>query len=459
MRLPGTNDGVVRLEETEGAGMRDRIVLPLSHSGMLVFAARRARGRGVLERGAFDHEVAGACAARRLTRLRRLLLLAALATALGGCATLRYYTQVVSGQLDLMRRAKPIDEELRERRRPGRAQGQAALGIAHARFRQPRTRAAGQRQLQELCGSGPALCGVERVRRAGVLARTRYLLLSDRRLRQLSRLLRRGRRQGRGRRAARRGYDVYIGGVPAYSTLGWFDDPVLSTFIQYPEAELARLMFHELAHQLLYVKNDTRFNESFAVTVEQAGVERWLAKNGNERPARGVRAHARACRREFVALLLRYRGILEQYYRQGLPQEEMRLGKARYFAEMEEEYRRLKASWGGFAGYDRWFAGKPNNATLASVALYTELVPAFNALLEREGGDLPRFYAAVKELAKLPKDERDARLSSLTRELQVRRVAEDVSIAAATARQRGFVRMRAASSEIHGLTKALVLGL
>jgi predicted aminopeptidase len=91
----------------------------------------------------------------------------------------------------------------------------------------------------------------------------------------------------------------------------------------------------------------------------------------------------------------------------------MRQGKARHFADMEEDYRRLKASWGGFAGYDRWFADKPNNATLASVALYTQLVPAFTALLEREGGDLPRFYAVVKELAKLPKDERDARLGSL----------------------------------------------
>jgi predicted aminopeptidase len=201
--------------------------------------------------------------------------------------------------------------------------------------------------------------------------------------------------------------------VPAYSTLGWFDDPVLSTFIQYPEAELARLMFHELAHQLLYVKDDTRFNESFAATVEQAGVTRWLEQSGNEGKRAGY-ARLQAMRGEFVALLLKYRGLLEQYYGQNLPPEQMRLGKAQRFAELDEEYGRLKASWGGFAGFDRWFAGKPNNATLASVALYTELVPAFTALLEREGGDLPRFYAAVKALAKLPKEERDARLLSLT---------------------------------------------
>ena len=126
--------------------------------------------------------------------------------------------------------------------------------------------------------------------------------------------------QAEGAALRERGYDVYVGGVPAYSTLGWFDDPVLSTFIQYPEAELARLMFHELAHQLLYVKDDTRFNESFAVTVEQAGVERWLAQNGNERE-RAAYARLQAMRREFVALLVKYRAILEQYYRQDLPPE------------------------------------------------------------------------------------------------------------------------------------------
>jgi predicted aminopeptidase len=163
---------------------------------------------------------------------------------------------------------------------------------------------------------------------------------------------------------------------------------------------------------LLYVKSDTRFNESFAATVEQAGVERWLAHNGNERD-RAAYERLQRMKREFVALVLKYQAILEEYYRHDLPLEEKRRGKARRFAEMEDEYRQLKAAWGGFAGYDRWFAGKPNNATLASVALYTELVPAFRALLEREGGDLPRFYAAAKELAKLPKEERDARLGSV----------------------------------------------
>jgi predicted aminopeptidase len=102
---------------------------------------------------------------------------------------------------------------------------------------------------------------------------------------------------------------------------------------------------------------------------------------------------------------------LEAHYQLDMPLEEKRQGKQRLFAELEQEYARLKLSWGGFAGYDRQFAGKANNALLASVALYTELVPAFRAMLAREGGDLPRFYTAVKELAKLSKEERDATLA------------------------------------------------
>ena len=345
-------------------------------------------------------------------RMRRLLLLVALASLLGGCATLRYYSQAVSGQLDLLRRATPIDEELRNDAVPAalKAKLRSVLRIREFASRELALPDNGSYKRYADLGRRYALWNVfaapefsiEPVTScfpiAGCVGYRGYFGEAG--------------AEAEGAELRERGYDVYIGGVPAYSTLGWFDDPVLSTFIQYPESELARLMFHELAHQLLYVKNDTRFNESFAATMEQAGVERWLAQNGNERE-RAVYARMQAMRRDFVALLVKYRALLEQYYRQDLPTEQKRLGKAQRFAEMGEEYRQLRASWGGFAGYDRWFAGKPNNATLASVALYTELVPAFRALLAREGGDLPRFYAAVKQLARLPKDGRDARLAIL----------------------------------------------
>jgi len=213
-------------------------------------------------------------------------------------------------------------------------------------------------------------------------------------------------------RLKERGYDVYIGGVPAYSTLGWFDDPVLSTFIRYPDAEIARLIFHELAHQVAYAKNDTVFNESFAVAVAEEGVRRWLAAHGTpeERAANEV---LQSRRREFIALVQAYREKLSAYYAEPLSIEEKRHGKARLLAGLLDDYRKLKAGWGGFAGFDRVLAGGPNNALLASVATYSELVPAFRALLARKGGNLAAFYDEVKELARGDKAARDAALSGV----------------------------------------------
>jgi len=211
---------------------------------------------------------------------------------------------------------------------------------------------------------------------------------------------------------AEKGYDAHIGGAPAYSTLGWFDDPVLSTFIHYPEAELARVVFHELAHQTVYRKGDTMFNESFASTVEEEGVRRWLEREGA--PAqRQAYAESRRRRSEFVALVIKYRAELAAFYDRPGQLEEKRTGKRRLFSEMEDEYLALKISWGGFAGYDRLFARGANNALLASVASYAELVPAFRALLAKKQGDLAAFYDAVRDLERLEKPERDARLAAL----------------------------------------------
>ena len=205
---------------------------------------------------------------------------------------------------------------------------------------------------------------------------------------------------------------MHVDGVPAYSTLGWFDDPVLYTFIQYPETEVARIVFHELAHQIVYVKDDTMFNESFASMVEEEGVRRWLEKNATA-AEREAYAASRARRAEFVRLVLGYRERAAKLYREPLPDEAKRAGKAKLFAELDADYGELKAKqWGGFAGYDRFFDGM-NNAHLASVATYEQLVPAFRALLAREGASLPKFYAAVKELARLEKPERDRALAAL----------------------------------------------
>jgi predicted aminopeptidase len=200
-----------------------------------------------------------------------------------------------------------------------------------------------------------------------------------------------------------------LGGVPAYSTLGYFDDPILNTFVRYPDFEVARLIFHELAHQVAYAPGDSTFNESFAATVEEEGVHRWITAHGNAEQTASFE-RLQNLRGGFLGLIKTYRGRLQALYAQALPPERLRAEKARCFADMREDYEKLKASWGGWAGYDRWFAQGPNNASIASVGLYNEDVPAFQALLRETRGDLPAFYARVRKLAKLPQEQRTAQL-------------------------------------------------
>lgn len=209
------------------------------------------------------------------------------------------------------------------------------------------------------------------------------------------------------------GDDVQVGGVPAYSTLGWFSDPLLSTFINYSDAELARMIFHELAHQVVYVQGDSQFNEGFATTVEEAGVQLWLDLYGNDAMREGyARYHAR--REEFLALLVRHRTALAANYARHASTHHKREEKARIFAALKADYLKLKESWGGYAGYDRWFAEPLNNAHLSAVATYHEDLPGFRALLAQEK-NFPRFYAAVQSLANMALAQRQQRLQWLGR--------------------------------------------
>jgi predicted aminopeptidase len=207
------------------------------------------------------------------------------------------------------------------------------------------------------------------------------------------------------------GEDVHVAGVPAYSTLGYFDDPVLSSFVRWPENEVARLIFHELAHQLLYVKDDSQFNESFATTVEEVGVKRWLGAHPN--PTLEAQASRNEkLREEFRRITRDARDHLNAIYASSASDDEKRKEKIEAFAAMKAQYERVKAGEPGLAGYDRWFAQNPNNASLAAVGIYTDRVPAFRALLAESGNDLSRFYERVRVIAALPKPERDAALTA-----------------------------------------------
>lgn len=348
---------------------------------------------------------------RPLRRHASIVLLAAATGALPGCTTLHYYAQAASGQVSLLSEARSIDDwlddsgtdaTLRKRlavARQIRSFAVQELGLPdnksytnYAALGRPfvlwNVVAAPELSLRPLEWCFPV---------AGCVSYRGYY--SRDQARDYANELR------------TQGYDVQVAGVPAYSTLGWFSDPLLSTFINYPDAELARLIFHELAHQVVYAAGDSQFNESFASAVEEAGVERWLAAHGSD-TARAAYALHQARRRQFLALLIDCRKALAREYASGDDDAAKRLNKARLFARLQEDYQALKASWGGYAGYDRFFAEPLSNAHLAAVATYTDFVPAFRALLAREDG-FAGLYGAARALGRLDKAERHRRLRAL----------------------------------------------
>ncbi len=217
------------------------------------------------------------------------------------------------------------------------------------------------------------------------------------------------------------GFDVYVGGVTAYSTLGWFRDPVLNTFIHDNDADLAELLFHELAHQRLFVAGDTDFNEAFATAVADEGSRRWM--DARRDPAAQEKHDAGIRRRDqFVRLVIQAREKLKSAYgRAGKPapdrrdqiDADMRRAKDLVIDELRQGYAKLRAEWGGHKDYDHWFQQGLNNAQLNTVDTYHHLVPAFRHLLREQGGNLESFYRAAAALGKMKKEDRHARLTRL----------------------------------------------
>ena len=307
---------------------------------------------------------------------------------LSGCETLAYYAQAVGGQMALMARARPAAEliadpatpqPLRERLELARAiRDYAVSGLklpdnasyrSYAGLSRPyavwNVVAAPEFSLEPLQSCFPV---------AGCVSYRGFFARED------------AERHAAGLRAG--GHDVYVYGVPAYSTLGRFDDPLLSTFIRYADADLARLIFHELAHQVVYVKDDSTFNESFAVAVEREGVRRWLAAMGRNAALKDYSASEERNRR-FAGEIEQARARLNVLYRQRLAPEAMRERK-------RTEYAGLKKA---LESNPRFKDTEPNNALLASFATYTQLVSTFEHLLAEEGGDLEKFYIKIKKLA------------------------------------------------------------
>lgn len=348
--------------------------------------------------------------------LRAAATLAAfgLAALLAGCEAVGYYAQSIGGHLGVMAQSSPLDEAIASARYANDARLAQRLALAGS--------------IRDFASRELALPDNGSYRRYANLHRP-YVVWSVFATPELSLTLHKwcflvvgcidyrgyyaqadAERYAEQLRA--RGLEAYVAGVPAYSTLGYFDDPLLNTFVYLPEGELARLIFHELAHQVVYVRNDTAFNESFASAVETAGVARWMALDASA-DARASYRQYDARRRQFRALLLQTRARLDEAYRSGPDDDAKRAAKARIFDDMRARYAQLKEEWGGYSGYDRWFHQPLTNAHLAAVATYQQWVPSFLVLLSRCGGDWKRFYAEAKRIGELPKAQRDAALRAL----------------------------------------------
>jgi len=206
-------------------------------------------------------------------------------------------------------------------------------------------------------------------------------------------------------------YDVTVGGASAYSTLGWFDDPVLDTMLRGSDTRYVGTLFHELAHQTLYVEDDSSFNEAYATFVEQLGTRKWLESLGQ---AERIEQYDASLQRaeDFVNLLGSTRRELQTTFAQDIDEAAMREQKAAVFENMRAEYELLKESWGGFSGYDNWFKRDINNARLVAVSTYRRFVPAFLAMYLEAGEDLERFYEVARVTAELPATERRERLNA-----------------------------------------------
>jgi len=344
--------------------------------------------------------------------MTRWIFAIAFVTMLGGCTNLGYYYQAVEGQMQIWHRSRPIKQVIDDAQTPAQIRERLALVLRMRDF------ASAELALPDN-GSYRKYADLERPFVVwNIFAAGEFSVAPKEWCFVFAGCV--GYRgyfsQAGAERFAedlkRQGLDVFVTGIPAYSTLGWFDDPVLNTVVRYPDAQLAQLIFHELAHQVVYVSGDTVFNESFAVAVELEGVDRWLARDGD--PAKRAAFELYEQRKAgFVDLVMKYRNSLRTLYAGAAPDAEKRRKKAETFAAMKAEYLTLKSSWGGYAGYDRFFANELNNAHLVPVATYSELVPGFRRLLAENGGDFKRFYTAVKELGKLSGTERTSRLRSV----------------------------------------------
>lgn len=365
------------------------------------------------------------------------ILILPLLLCLSSCADLSYYWQSVEGHVSLMKAARPVDDWLADEQTPGKLKAKLTLTQKIRSFAAEELKLPDNASYKSYADlkrkavvwnvvAAPALSLKLKTwcfPVAGCVGYRGYFSEAEAKL--------------EAEQLKKQGFDVSVYGVPAYSTLGWSNwaggDPLLSTFIGYPEGELARIVFHELAHQVVYVADDTSFNESFATAVERLGGARWLAKYGSEATKAEYAVYDER-RKQFKALTKATRLQLSEIYDENKPvsgvnidsvaikniaksnikitEKETMETKNKIIESFKAQYESLKISWHGYAGYDNWVK-QANNAAFGALAAYDDGVPQFEALFEQHGGDWDKFYAAVQTLAAMPKEARQQALKSI----------------------------------------------
>ena len=348
--------------------------------------------------------------------IARALALAGVSTALAGCSTIGYYAHLAAGEMAVLRARVPIERVIADPHAEPALRRRLQLALRARAFASDTLKLPRNKSYTSYADihrpfvmwnvfATPAL-SLQPVEHcflfAGCVAYQGFY--------------QHDRAEALAAKLKQQGDDVWIGGVPAYSTLGHFADPLLSTMDRWNEDEMIGTIFHELAHQQFYVKGDTAFNESFATFVQREGLRQWHADNHLPPPDPSEAGR----RRQFTRLVLATRDKLKTLYASNLPDAVKRKRKAQTFAEMQRDYEHLRdAAWHGNAEYDHWFDTPPNNAKLLPFGLYDRGVPAFAALFKQCDGDWTRFYAAVHRIGNEPAKQRDAFLGADTQRVKV----------------------------------------
>lgn len=342
--------------------------------------------------------------------MRKLIVIIVATALLSSCSTLEYYWQAARGQAAIMNQREPIASVLKQPSLDGKLRQQLELILSAREFASQQLLLPDNESYRSYADLGRPFAVWNVVATPALSIQPQqwcFLIVGCVNYRGY---FNQEDAQDLGNNLRREGMDVYVAGVAAYSTLGYFNDPVVSSMLRYDEAELIGLIFHELSHQLIYVKGDTAFNEAFATTVAQEGVRRWYVMQ--KQPEHYEKyMHDVQLNREFQNILKATRDELQSCYASPANDAEKMRCKQIAFTRMKTRYQSWRERTGN-KHYDRWMAQPLNNAHLAVMATYHDLVPNFNALLQKCQGNLQTFYAEVRALTELSKEQRLSQLKA-----------------------------------------------